>query len=213
MTRSAVSRETRVKLDLFVREFLRWNATHNLVAGSQTDELLERHIADSLQLATKAPFRDHWVDIGTGGGFPGLILAILATDPAFRHEGEPPRITCIESNAKKSAFLRAVAVATRSNVSILNERAENVIARLDRPRVVTARAVTSLDALLALCQPWLSQGTTGLFPKGRTAMDEVAAAERDWAFEYDGLPSQTSQDATIIRIRSLRPKTADMIGS
>lgn len=200
-----VSRETRERLKIFEREFERWSRTHNLVSGSERGNIVERHIKDSLQLATCVQFHGDWVDIGTGGGFPGVVLATLA------EEHEDVRVSMIESNAKKCAFLRHVCATMELKAVVLHERAERVIARMRPPSVVTARAVASLPKLVSLCEPWLAGGTIGLFPKGRSAAKEVAEASADWTFEWRAHPSETAADASVIELHSLRPKSAAKI--
>ena len=202
-----VSRETHERLEIFRREFAKWSRTHNLVARGERDDVADRHIEDSLQLLNHHEPFGHWVDVGTGGGFPGAILAA-----AFAERADV-RVTMIESNAKKAAFLRSVCLSMNAPTTVLNERAERVVSALDAPTVVTARAVASLGALLSLTSTWLADGTVGLFPKGRAADTEVEEAGRDWAFDLDRLPSTTSDDAVILRVRNVRPKSAVIVGS
>ena len=190
-----VSRETVRRLTIFRTEFERWSERINLTAGVE-HALDERHIMDSLQLLAIRPPVSRWVDVGTGGGFPGAILAAAEAD----HDAT---ITMIESNNKKAAFLRAVSLAMGSNARVLAERAEVVVAREDAPDTVSARALAPLPKLLALLEPWLENGTVGVFPKGRMAVEELKAAERDWRFECELHPSQTAADATIVTVRNL----------
>lgn len=201
----SVSRETTTRLEIFKHEFDRWAQTHNLVSGTERGNVVERHIEDSLQLMDYVPFQGEWVDIGTGGGFPGAILAAAGAGR------DDVRIVMVESNAKKCAFLRHVCAAMDVRATILNERAEAVVARRLPPNVVSARAVASLSKLISLCAPWLQQGTVGLFPKGRSAEQELSEAGRSWTFEWHGHPSRTASDATIIELHSLRPKSAAMV--
>ena len=178
----------------------------NLTSSSDDNAIVERHVQDSLQLTPLAGSAGTWVDVGTGGGFPGAILAA-----AFAEDG--PAVTLVESNTRKAAFLRAACVAMEVSVDVLAERAERVVERLDPPSVVSARAVASLNDLLGLLAPWLGRGTRGVFPKGRDAEREIMEARDAWDFDVRRHPSTTAPDATILEIVSLRPKMAGFAGS
>ena len=193
-----VSRETRARLAIFEKEFLQWNARTNLVSRSQPGDLLQRHIEDSLQLLSHAPSMGDWVDIGTGGGFPGAVLAAV-----FAETGRS--LTLVESNAKKAAFLRTVSVAMNVRATIRHERVERIVTEIDSPDIVSARAVAALGTLFDLLAPWLQTGSLGVFPKGRTANDEIAEARRRWDFDVEAVPSRTADDASILLVRDLRP--------
>ena len=196
----SVSRETRARLGIFEREFRRWNARTNLSSRFQPGDLIERHIEDSLQLAPLAPPSGDWIDVGTGGGFPGAILAAL-----FAENGRP--ITLVESHAKKAAFLRSVCLAMDAPARVVNERVERLVEREPAPRVVSARAVAPLERLVSLLSRWLRDpGTLGIFPKGRDAEAEIDAAAREWDFDVERHPSRTASDATILVVSSVRPK-------
>ena len=200
MIESNVSRETHIRLDAFRAEFTRWSTRMNLVSGAERGRLDERHIADSLQLMAIRPPTGRWFDIGTGGGFPGAILA--AAEP--EHGAE---ITLVESNLKKAAFLRTVCTAMGARARVLAERAERVIGREEAPDTVSARALASLPDLLAMLEPWLSARTIGLFPKGRRAAEELAAARKKWTFDCEAHPSRTADDAVILEIANLSPRS------
>ena len=196
-----VSRETRARLEVFEREFLRWNARTNLSANvHEAADLTHRHVADSLQLAELGRGKI-WVDIGTGGGFPGAVLAAT-------FQGTERRVTMVESNNKKAAFLRHVCLAMGVEAMVLAERAEVVVGRIEPPDVVSARAVASLSKLLQLTERWLGRGTVGLFPKGRHVDDEIDEARAAWDFDLVRHPSRTADDATILEVSRLRPKKA-----
>ena len=191
-----VSRETRERLDIFRVEFARWAPSINLTSGSERGRLDERHIADSLQLLAIRRPTGTWFDIGTGGGFPGAILAAAQAD----HDA---RIALVESNHKKAAFLRATVLAMGSNAVVHAERAGAVIAREVPPTTVSARALASLTDLLAMLEPWLANGTVGLFPKGRRADAEIAEARQRWRFGCTRHPSRTADDAVVLEITDL----------
>jgi 16S rRNA (guanine527-N7)-methyltransferase len=167
-----VSRETSERLERLVELLLTWQRTTNLIAPSTVSRLWTRHVADSLQLLELAPEARTWVDLGSGGGFPGLVVAIALADTpgAVVH--------LIESNTKKAAFLREAQRATGAPVVVHGQRIEDFVSGFVGPvDAVTARAVAPLKALLKLCFPLLGKsGATGLFPKGQHAELELSAA-------------------------------------
>src|SRR6266849_1812818 len=148
-----VSRETAERLDRFVALLLRWQKTTHLIAPSTVPVLWTRHIADSLQLLDLAPEAKIWVDLGTGGGFPGLVIACALS-------GVPgAQIHLIESNAKKAAFLREAVAATESPAVVHPVRMEKFVESfVGRADIVTARAVSPLRSLLGQCLPLLQKG-------------------------------------------------------
>ncbi len=198
----AVSRETVQRLELYAELLRHWSKTHDLVAPSTLADVWHRHFADSAQLVALAPDVRDWVDLGAGAGFPGLVLAIMSLEqPA----GTRRRITLVESNQKKCAFLAEVARRCGAPVDILMERIENKtthhkVRPSDR---VTARALAPLGKLLGYASPLFSPSTVGLFLKGRGADAEVAAALSDWRFEHRLIPSLTDPDAAIVEIKQL----------
>jgi 16S rRNA (guanine527-N7)-methyltransferase len=156
-----VSRETAARLDRFVVLLLKWQRTTHLIAPSTVQTLWTRHIADSLQLIDLAGEAHVWADMGSGAGFPGLVLAC-----AFREQGK--RVHLIESNIRKAAFLREAVAATESPAVVHPVRMQKFVQSMDgKIDVVTARAVSPLDLLLRECAPLLQAGTLGLFPKGQ----------------------------------------------
>ena len=218
-----VSRETLARLVTYEGLLRRWQKAVNLVAPSTLDAIWHRHFADSAQLLPLAPSASAWVDLGSGAGFPGLVVAILrAQDLGCRGDhpaSEPvevpprlPRIALIESNARKCAFLREVVRATHItaslSVDILSTRIETATtqASLQPPDVVSARAVAPLDKLFALAAPLFASSTVGLFLKGRDAAAELKAAEKLWNFQSELVPSHTERDARIVVVRKLKRK-------
>lgn len=190
-----VSRETFDRLSVYVDELMRWQRAVNLVSPATLPELWTRHIADSLQLTDLAPAARTWVDLGSGGGLPGLVVA--GARPA-------DRVTLIESDARKCAFLRHAAGRMGVQVEVKEGRAEKLVPELDTvPDVVTARALAPLDALLRYAQPLLVRGACGLFMKGRRYQDELTAARESWTFRVDVIPSSTDPDARILKISGL----------
>jgi 16S rRNA (guanine527-N7)-methyltransferase len=191
-----VSRETLARLDAFVTLLLKWQSTTNLVARSTLDTIWTRHIADSLQLLALAPDARVWVDLGSGGGFPGLVLACgLADIPGAR-------VHLVESNAKKAAFLREAARALGLPALVHAARIEDFIHRLNESvDIVTARALAPLADLLGYAEPFVKKGAQGLFPKGQDVEVELTEASKYWRIDVTLAPSVTSADARIVMIR------------
>jgi 16S rRNA (guanine527-N7)-methyltransferase len=187
-----VSRETRARLEIFAALLLRWNRTVNLIARRDEPDLWSRHIADSLQLAPLIPpGARHGIDLGTGGGFPGLVLAI-ATDISFE---------LVEADNRKAAFLREAGRATNAQVEVHAIRAE--AATLDPAPLITSRALAPLSCLLALSAPILAPGGICLFLKGVAVEAELTAAAAEWHMQVQRVPSQTAPGACILRISDI----------
>lgn len=196
-----VSRETQARLKLIEDQLRRWQPRVNLIAPSTLLSARERHIEDSLQLAHLEPVAKTWVDIGSGGGFPGLVIAaVRMSDPAFR-------MILVESNGKKCAFLRETARLAGLPVEVRNGRIEDVLPTLDQAiEVVSARALAPLGKLLGLAEPLLTAGAIGIFPKGQDVDDEMRAASISWNLVADLIHSQTESGAAIVRVRSASRK-------
>ncbi len=192
-----VSRETKERLDLLERELRRWQAIKNLVGPGTLDHVWDRHIVDSLQLLDLAPAARIWLDLGSGAGFPGLVLAIAGAERGLQ-------VHLVESNSRKCAFLRHIARLTGVQATVHEARLETVIPDfVGRADVVSARALASLAMLLDWTAPLLKAGTIGLFPKGRDVEIELTEARKKWTFEADILPSRTDSEARILRITSI----------
>jgi len=198
-----VSRETLDQLSLYVALLEQWQPRINLVAGATLSEVWHRHIADGAQLLALAPDARTWLDLGSGAGFPGLVIAIMA------HTQPGPRVTLIESDRRKSAFLSEVARRTGISVEIHTARIEQIATQrmLEPVDVVSARALAPLVRLLPLSLPFFGDATLGLFPKGRDAESEVAQARANWAFDVEMTPSLTDAAARIVAIRRPRART------
>jgi len=198
-----VSRETAERLDRFVTLLLTWQKTTQLIATSTVTHLWTRHIADSLQLVDLAPDARSWVDMGTGGGFPGLVIACALAESAGA------RVHLVESNAKKAAFLRAAAAATESPAVVHAVRMENFVESFaDAPEIVTARAVSPLSSLLGQCLPLLQRGAIGIFPKGQDVGAELTEASRYWRMTADLVLSRTDPKARIVCVRAVERRAA-----
>ncbi|GLS46060.1 16S rRNA (guanine(527)-N(7))-methyltransferase RsmG [Methylobacterium brachythecii] len=192
-----VSRETSRLLDIYVEQLTRWQAVKNLVGPGTLSEVWTRHVADALQLLDAMPNATRWLDLGSGAGIPGLILAIAGRDREMFH------VKLLESNSRKCAFLTETARLTGAPATIINARIETVIDQHHDTDVVCARALASLDQLLAWTEPLLKTGITGLFPKGRDASAELTEAVGKWSLTYDSIPSRTDPQAQILRITAL----------
>jgi 16S rRNA (guanine527-N7)-methyltransferase len=196
-----VSRETLDRLTLYVQLLEQWGRVQDLVAPSTLDDIWHRHIADSAQVLPLAPpDAKLWADLGSGAGFPGMVLAILGRDrPHFK-------MHLIESSNRKCSFLREVARRCGAPVEIQCIRIEQLATQRTVAAVefVTARALAPLASLLGLAKPLLRDTTRALFLKGRDAEKEIAEARRVWQFESGLTVSRTDPDGRIVEIRDLR---------
>lgn len=181
-----VSRETMAKLDVFADLLRAENERQNLVSRGTLDQLWVRHIADSAQLLRFAPSGASWLDLGTGAGFPGLIVGAL-------HDGP---VTLVEERRLRVDFLRRAAALMELRIEILHAKAERVP---PRPYdVISARAFAPLEKLLSLGTAFSTQKSLWLLPKGRNAEAELAALDPSWQGEYRLEPSVTDAEAQII---------------
>jgi 16S rRNA (guanine527-N7)-methyltransferase len=197
----SVSRETGGRLQAYVDLLKQWQPTINLVAPSTLEDAWERHIVDSAQLFILAPSDAmRWLDLGSGAGFPGMVLALMLA------ERPGARMTLIESDQRKSAFLAEVARKTGAPVDILSQRIEKVAtqAKVGPYDVVTARALAPLPKLFELAIPYFSSATTGLFPKGREAEAEIRAARTEFDFDLSLQPSLTDEAGRVLKVTALR---------
>jgi len=193
-----VSRETFERLVAFEQLFLKWNRSINLAAPSTLDDVWGRHILDSAQLARIAPQAKRWVDLGSGGGFPGLVLAFLLV------ERDGASIDLVESNRKKASFLQAVIGQFGLPARVVARRIDDSYALVSAPEIVTARALAALPALLDLSAPWLTKGSRALFHKGRDYRAEVEESTHRWAFDLVEHPSMTDAHGVILELADLR---------
>jgi 16S rRNA (guanine527-N7)-methyltransferase len=192
-----VSRETQQDLEGYAALVEKWTSRINLVSAKSRDEIWSRHILDSAQLLTvPPPDWAHWVDIGSGGGFPGMVIALLC-----RQHGASKRVTLIESDQRKGAFLLAAAAEFQVPVTIVVDRAESVAPQ--KADVVSARALAPLDRLLGLCEHHLASNGMAILPKGRRAVEEIAEARKLWHFNVTAHPSLTDPEARILMIERL----------
>jgi 16S rRNA (guanine527-N7)-methyltransferase len=198
-----VSRETLARLEALAALLLEWQKTTNLIAPSTVPQLWTRHMADSLQLLDLNEGR-RWVDLGSGAGFPGLVLACALVE----RDGH---VHLVESNAKKAAFLREAKRITGAPATIHAERIERFIERFADPvDVVTARALAPLEQLLPYVQPFMARGAQAILPKGQDVAAELTEASKCWRIDADLQPSRTNPDSRIVVIHRLerRPKSS-----
>jgi 16S rRNA (guanine527-N7)-methyltransferase len=194
LARLDVSRETSERLTKYATLLEKWNAKINLVSRATLTELWTRHILDSAQLFEMTAPKPHWVDLGSGGGFPGLVIACLAAEKA-----PDMRTTLIESDQRKTVFLRTVIRETGVAAEVIAERVEKALPQ--EADILSARALTNLAGLLGYAERHLKPGGTALFPKGVRWENEVAEAQLSWSFDYDPIKSRTDPGAVILRIK------------
>jgi 16S rRNA (guanine527-N7)-methyltransferase len=198
-----VSRETQERLDHFVSLFQKWAATINLVAPSTLDHLWNRHVLDSVQLFQLNPEPQHWLDLGSGGGFPGIITAILLADQQAGH------VDLIESNQKKAAFLRVCLRECQARGAVHAVRIENAPDIVPNCDVISARALAELDLLLGYGEPWAKRNVAlrFLLHKGRDYQAEIEKARGRWEFDLVKHNSVVERDSVILDIKQLRRKS------
>jgi 16S rRNA (guanine527-N7)-methyltransferase len=198
-----VSRETEERLAVLVAELERWQVAKNLVSSATLADVWTRHIADSVQLFDLAPDAAKWLDLGSGGGFPGLVIGICLAERPGGH------IHLVESNSRKCAFLRHAARLTGAPVTVHAARIDDVIGDFTgRVDVVTARALAPLPQLLDWCKELLRTGTLGLFPKGQHLDAELTDSSRYWKIQASTVSSVTDGAARILMVRTAE-KQAD----
>ena len=194
-----VSRETFDRLVAFEQMFQKWNRSINLVAQSTSGDVGQRHNLDSAQLGRIEPSATRWVDLGSGGGFPGLVMAFLLA------ERDGASIDLVESNRKKASFLQAVVGQFNLPARVVARSIDDSHAFVSTPQIVTARALAPLSTLLDLSAPWLTSGARGLFHKGRDYRAEVQESVHRWSFDLVEHPSVTDAGGVILELSNLRP--------
>jgi 16S rRNA (guanine527-N7)-methyltransferase len=197
-----VSRETEERLDRFVALLEEWQAKTNLVAPSTLPNLWTRHIADSLQLLPLAPSAKTWMDLGSGGGFPGVVLACALA--------EMPDVTIhlVERNAKKAAFLReAIRVTSAPGFVHLSDIEVTVDRFAGRIDCVTARALAPLHQLIGFAEPLVTKGAKALFLKGQDVDAELTEATKYWNIESHLHASRTGGHGWIVELDKIERRT------
>lgn len=207
-----VSRETVARLDRFVELLFAWQSKTNLISRSTISSLWTRHVADSLQLLqwadpappppgkhkTEVPGKGGWLDLGSGGGFPGLVIACALADVPGTY------VHLVESNMRKAAFLREAVRETKVPAIVHAARIETMASALPGPiDYVTARALAPLPELFELIAPFVKRGAKALLPKGQDLDRELTEATKIWNIEADIVPSKTSETGRILILRGL----------
>jgi len=198
---TGVSRETFQKISAYLELLDRWRERINLIGPGEGRHLWRRHVLDSLQLLQYISAEDKSVaDLGSGAGFPGLILACALADKAGA------AVTLVEKSPRKSEFLRAVGKEVGLPVAVLTIRLEDAPGVLFD--VVTARALAPLPKLLGFADAWLKPSGKALLMKGRDTEAELAEAREAWTFDLSTLDSQSSPEGRVLRVSSLRSRRA-----
>lgn len=197
----AVSRETAERLEHFATLFAKWAKAINLVAPSTFNDLWDRHIADSAQIFQIESKPQTWVDLGSGGGFPGIITAILLA------EAGDGWVHLIESNNKKCAFLRTAIAETGARASVYPVRIETAPELITECDAVSARALAELDTLLGYSWPWAQRNPSlkVYFHKGRDYRNEIDKSRRRWSFDLVIHRSKIEQDSVVLEIGAIQP--------
>ena len=190
-----VSRDTQERLDIYLELLRKWSPKINLVSPASLKDAARRHFDDSLQIASLTPEgAKSWIDMGSGGGFPGAVVAIALA-------GSGLEITLIESDQRKAAFLRTVSRETKTPFKVIAQRIEDVPAM--NCNVVSARALAPLADLLEYAEPHLVPNGKALFMKGGSWRNEVRDAQKTWRFTCDAHTSMTNPDAAVLEIGGL----------
>ena len=197
MQKYDVSRETLLKLRAYEASLKEWQNKFNLVSNSSLEDAWNRHFIDSMQLFKYIPkSAKSLYDFGSGAGFPGMVLAIMASE-------KTPylKVSLIESINKKTLYLKHVSEICSTNVEIFNQRIESL--PKNKVDVVTSRAMTSLNDLLSYAYPFCKTDTVCIFPKGKKHQEEIDEARKHWQFDCQINPSETSTEGVILVITKL----------
>jgi 16S rRNA (guanine527-N7)-methyltransferase len=198
-----VSRETVDRLQLYVDLLRKWQGSINLVAHSTLPAIWQRHIADSAQLVALFPEALKWVDLGSGGGLPAIVVAILLTGRAGAH------VDLIESDQRKCAFLRQAIRATAAPAAVHGGRIESVLEGWSKPvDMFSSRALAPLAKLFALSEPLFRAGARGAFHKGLDFDEEISEASKSWDADLVIHRSKTDSAGVILEVRHLARKPA-----
>ena len=192
-----VSRETFEELQQFADLVRKWTPKINLISPATIPELWERHIVDSAQIYRFAPESyKKWVDIGSGGGFPGIVMAIIA-----KTQQPDASFILIESDQRKATFLRTAARELNLRVTVLAERIENAAAQ--GADVVSARALSTLSTLLPLIERHINSHGQAILHKGKKAGEEIADARQNWRFDLEEFTSLTDLGGQILIVKGI----------
>lgn len=191
-----VSRETLEKLEQFGKLVEKWTVKINLISKASIPHIWERHIQDSVQLYQYAPIGDHWVDLGSGGGFPAIVLALLS-----QQDGRTTKFTMVESDQRKCVFLRTALRELKLHGEVLNARIEEIPPL--GADVLSARALADLKSLIGFADLHLKKDGVALFPKGENWKAEDMDARSHWRYSCDVAPSVTNPSAAILRLKEI----------
>jgi 16S rRNA (guanine527-N7)-methyltransferase len=195
LTQLGVSRETAERLDAYVALLKDWQRVQNLVAPSTLPEIWSRHVLDCGQIVGLFPQARVWVDLGSGAGFPGVVIAIMVRESA------DAQVHLIESNQRKAAFLREAVRVTDARATVHAARAEDVVGKaVVKADMVTARALAPMSALLDLAAILLKNGAQAAFLKGQDIDEELTQAAKSWRIEAKLIPSLTDRRARIVHV-------------
>ena len=194
----AVSRETFLKLKEYEKLLIKWNSKINLVSKSTIRDFWNRHILDSVQVFCSIGEKTgKWADFGSGGGFPGLVLAILSDEFEVSNN-----LCLIEADVRKSVFLRTVCRELGLVVDVFNNRVEEISPML--ADVVSARALAPLKTLCFYAESHLNESGIAVFAKGENWESELLEAQKNWIFEYDVVTSKLHQGSVILVLRGIK---------
>ncbi|MEJ2755303.1 MAG: 16S rRNA (guanine(527)-N(7))-methyltransferase RsmG [Gammaproteobacteria bacterium] len=195
----SVSRETAERLEHFTALFQKWARTINLVAPSTLGDMWNRHIRDSVQIYTLSPGPLKWVDLGSGGGFPGVVTAILLNEAGGGH------VEHVESNHKKAAFLRTALMETGGLGTVHACRIEQASRKIGNVDAISARALAELSKLLEFVAPWMDENpkARAFFHKGRDYVLEIEKARSEWAFDLITHKSVVEENSYVLEISNL----------
>lgn len=192
-----VSRETSNKLTLFANIVEKWTPRINLISKASVPYIWQRHIEDSIQIYSLVPPVSSWVDLGSGGGFPAIVVALLA-----QQDGRNSKFTLVESDQRKCVFLRTAIRELGLKVEVLNDRIENIPPL--EANVVSARALAELPLLIGLASRHMKSDGIAIFPKGKNWKVEDAKARKSWAYSNESIPSKTDPSAAILKIKEIK---------
>lgn len=193
-----VSRETLERLLRYEVLLKKWNTTINLISKSTLGEIWSRHFLDSAQLFDFAPSDTYmWTDLGSGGGFPGLVIAILSKEKRPKQE-----VILIESDHRKAVFLAVIQRELDLNAKVITQPID-VVSPLNT-HILSARALAPLENLLTFCERHLRPYGNALFPKGERWEEELAAAQKNWSFACEVRPSISSRSGVILKISGVK---------
>ena len=191
-----VSRETIKKLEEYVALVVKWNPKINLISKGDLENIWDRHIEDSAQIVSLTEICPTWVDLGSGGGFPGIVVAIL-----LKSISPSTKVVLVESDGRKATFLRQVALKLNLNCDVLNKRIE--VISIKENTILSARALATLPKLLDIIEPLTHKDTVCLFMKGKNFSKELKLAQDTWSFDCDVVESRTNAEAAVLVIRNI----------